>query len=476
MSDKNNVDNKKLDFEYKNYWRIINSEKKKEAFEYCDGYIQFLNEVKTEREFVDYALKLAKKKGFVNIEDLLDNKQKLTPGMKVYQNIRSKSLVLAVIGSDDPAKGFNFLGSHIDAPRIDFKQNPIYEDTDFVLAKTHYYGGIKKYQWLSIPLAIHGVVVKKKGEVVKVCIGEDENDPVFTITDLLPHLAHEQMQKKMSEAVPGESLNLLLGSMPIENAEKDAKNIFKKNILELFYDRYGIDEQDFTSAEIEIVPAFKAKNVGLDKSMVGGYGQDDRVCAYTSLSAILECENPHKTAISYFSDKEEVGSMGNTGAQSKIIENFIAYICYLTTENYNDIALRQCLTNSRMLSCDVTSAVDPNFEGVQDKRNASYFSKGVVLEKYTGSRGKAGASDANPEFIALLRKMLDDHEILWQTGEMGRVDLGGGGTIAQFMANLGMDVIDCGVPVLSMHSTFEITSKADIYNTYRAYKVFLQLN
>lgn len=478
MSEKNEMKNKKddikLDFQYENAWSKSDKKSIIAVFDYCDKYIEFLNDVKTEREFVDYAVKLAEKKGFVNISKLIDSNKKLGPGMKVYQNIRGKSLIMAVIGSEASENGFNLVGSHIDAPRIDFKQNPIYEDTDYVLAKTHYYGGIKKYQWLSIPLAIHGVIVKKTGDVIKVNIGDNPGDPVFTITDILPHLSQEQMEKKMSEAVTGESLNLLLGSMPTDKKDDKSKNLFKMNILKIFYNLYGITEQDFTSAEIEIVPAFKACDVGLDRSMVGGYGQDDRVCAYTSLSAILDCEKPERTAISYFSDKEEVGSMGNTGAQSRILENFIAIVCDMTSENYNDIVCRRCLANSSMLSADVTAAVDPNFDGVQDKKNASYFSRGTVLEKYTGSRGKSGASDANPEFIASLRKLFDDNNIVWQTGEIGRVDLGGGGTIAQFMANLGMDVIDCGVPVLAMHSTFEVTSKVDVYNTYMAYKVFLQ--
>lgn len=480
MSKKQNTNDLKLDFDIPNVWAQSDESERKTIVDYCKSYIDFLNEVKTEREFVSYALKLASKNGFVDI-DTIDVNTKLKPGTKVYQNIRGKSFIMAVIGEDSPLNGFNLLGSHIDAPRLDFKQKPIYEDSDFVFAKTHYYGGIKKYHWLTIPLAIHGVVIKKNGESVDINIGENPGDPVFTITDLLPHLAQEQMAKKMSEAIPGESLNLLIGSIPSyddennkDSKDKDITDSIKNNILKILFDLYGIVEQDFISAEIEVVPAFKASDVGFDRSMVGGYGQDDRVCAYTSLTGICECDKPERTAIAYFSDKEEVGSMGNTGAQSRVIENFVAYICSMTIDNYNDIIARKCLANSSMLSADVTAAVDPNYEGVQDKKNASYFSKGVVLEKYTGSRGKSNASDANPEFIATLRNLFDNNNVYWQTGEIGRVDLGGGGTIAQYMANLGMDVIDCGVAVLSMHSTFEVTSKADIYSTFKAYKVFLQ--
>lgn len=462
----------RLSYNTKNVWEKSSDEYIKTAFNFCEGYKTFIDKAKTEREFVEEAELLAKQKGFVSLEDVLKANKRLVPGMKVYRNIRGKSLILSVIGSKPMIEGVYSVGAHIDSPRIDLKQNPVYEDTGMVLMKTHYYGGIKKYQWVAIPLALHGVIIKTDGTAVKVNIGEDEGDAVFTITDLLPHLAADQMQKKMSEAITGEGLNLLFGSIPY-NDEK-VKDKVKLNILKLLNEKYDITEEDFISAELEIVPTFKAKDVGLDRGMVGAYGQDDRVCAYTALMAVFDMEKPEKTSVCILTDKEEIGSMGNTGAESSIFEDFIAELCANSVDNYSDIVLRKCLNNSRMLSADVNPGVDPNYEGVQDKRNASYMGKGIVLQKYTGVRGKVGGSEANAEFVAELRRLFNNKNIIWQTGELGKVDQGGGGTIAQYIANLGVEVIDCGVAILSMHSPFEITSKIDIYVTYNAYKVFME--
>ena len=459
----------KLTYSTKNAWEKASEEEKDKVFEFCEGYKSFLNRGKTEREFTGEAVKLAEEKGFISINSITSG-EKIKPGTKIYQVNRNKSVILSVIGEKPMVEGVNIVGAHIDAPRIDLKQNPLYEDTGMALLKTHYYGGIKKYQWVTVPLALHGVVVKRSGEVVNVNIGEDEKDPVFTITDLLPHLAVDQMQKKMSDAITGEGLNVLIGSVPYK--DEKVKDKVKLNILKLLNDKYGIVEEDFTSAELEIVPAFKAQDVGFDRGLVGAYGQDDRVCSYGALMAVLDLKTVDKTAVCLLTDKEEIGSVGNTGAQSSFLANFIASLCAITNENYNDIIFRNCLVNSKMLSADVNSGVDPNYEGVQDKKNASFMGKGLVLQKYTGSRGKSGASDANAEYIAALRKLFDDSGIIWQTGEIGKVDLGGGGTIAQFLANQGIEVIDCGVPILSMHSPFEITSKIDIYTMFKAYKVF----
>lgn len=463
----------KLSYKLSNVWEKSSEEEKHFAFEFCEGYKSFLDIAKTEREFSSEAELLAINNGFICIDNLLKAGDTLVPGMKVYKVNRNKSIILSVIGKDKVENGVNILGAHTDSPRVDLKQNPVYEDTGMVLLKTHYYGGIKKYQWVTIPLALHGVIIKTNGETVQVKIGEDDSDTVFVITDLLPHLAQDQMQKKMSEAITGEGLNILFGSIPY-NDEK-VKERVKLNILKLLNDKYGITEEDFVSSELEIVPAFKARDVGLDRSLIGSYGQDDRVCAYTALKAILEMKDLKKTAICVLTDKEEIGSVGNTGAQSKFLEDFIADICSLISNSYSDMNLRKCMNNSKMLSADVNAGVDPNYEGVQDKRNASYLGKGVVFSKYTGSRGKVGASDANAEFIGELRKLFNEKGIIWQSAELGKVDQGGGGTIAQYIANLGVDVIDCGVAVLSMHSPFEITSKIDVYTIYKAYKAFMEV-
>ncbi len=461
----------KLLYEQKSAWEKINDEEFKITYELCDRYKHFLNKAKTEREFTYETEKLARSKGYVSLDEVIESNKSLQPGMKIYSVGRSKTIVLAVIGEDSMESGVNILGAHIDSPRIDIKPNPMYEANDMVFLKTHYYGGIKKYQWVTIPLAMHGVIVKRDGSIVNVCIGEDDNDTLFTITDLLPHLAAEQMQKKMSEAITGEGLNILSGSIPFK--DEKVKDKVKLNVLKILNEKYGIVEEDFLSAELEMVPKLAAADVGFDKSMVGSYGQDDRVCAYAALEAIFEVSTTKRTAVCILSDKEEVGSIGNTGAQSSFFVNFLAQLCSMSMESYNDIIIRKCLSNSRMLSADVNAAIDPTFEGVYDKRNSSFLGRGIVLQKYTGSRGKSGASDANAEFVGEVRKLFNDNNIVWQAAELGKVDQGGGGTIAQFIANLNVDVVDCGVAILSMHSPFEIISKVDIFMSYKAYKIFL---
>jgi aspartyl aminopeptidase len=366
--------------------------------------------------------------------------------------------------------GLNIVGSHVDSPRIDLKQNPLYEDGGFSMLKTHYYGGIKKYQWVAMPLAIHGVIIKKGGEKINVVIGEDDNDPILYISDLLPHLAGKQMGKKLSEGIEGEGLNVLIGSMPL--TDKEAKSRVKLLTMKLLNEKYGINEEDFTTAELEIVPAGKSRDLGLDRSMVMAYGHDDWICAYTSLRAILEVENPERTCVGLFVDKEEIGSVGATGMHSKFFENCVAEIMELAGQ-YSELRVRRTLANSKMLSSDVAAADDPNFPGVIEKKNGAYFGKGIVITKYTGSRGKGGSNDANAEFLGELRDIFNDNGIVWQTAELGKVDEGGGGTIAYILAEYGMEVVDCGVAVLSMHAPWEVASKADIFETYRAYKVFL---
>lgn len=462
----------KLTYKVKNSWEKMPDDEYEKVFSFCDSYMEFMNEAKTEREFTRLAEKLLQQKGYLQLEEAYALNGQLLPGMKVYRVTRKKGILAAVLGRNPIEDGLNIVGAHIDSPRIDFKQNPLYEDSELAMLKTHYYGGIKKYQWVSIPLAVHGVVVKETGESIEICIGEAQDDPVFTITDLLPHLAVEQMQKKMSEAITGEGLNLLLGSIPYK--DEKIKDKVKLNMLRLLSEKYGIQEEDFVSAELEIVPAFKARDVGLDKSMVGAYGQDDRVCAYSALRALLEVQAPERTSVCYLCDKEEVGSMGNTGALSKAFENFVAELCAYSAKSYSDLALRKCLEASKLLSADVNAAVDPNYEGVLDKRNAPYVGKGIVIQKYTGVRGKVDANDASAEFLAEVRRLFNENHIPWQTGELGKVDQGGGGTIAQYMANHGIETVDCGVPVLSMHSPFEITSKIDVYTAYRAYHTFFE--
>lgn len=455
-----------LSYNRKNVYDVISDEEAKEMNVLCDEYRKFLDIGKTERECVKQSIRMAEENGFKPLSDF----DTLKTGDKVYTINRRKNILLAVIGSEDIKKGINLVGAHIDSPRLDLKQNPLYESTDMALLKTHYYGGIKKYQWTTIPLAMHGVVYTMSGKEVEINIGENENDPVFCVTDLLPHLAQEQMSKKMSEGISGESLNILIGGQPVKSDE--VKERVKFAILKKLNADYGIKEDDFQTAEIEVVPAFKAKNVGLDESFIGSYGQDDRVCAYTTLKGILDIDTPKKTAIAILVDKEEIGSMGNTGMKSAFFEMTVAEIIEKMTGSCSMTAYNEVIRNSACMSSDVNSAVDPNYESVSEKMNSSYCNCGVVLTKFTGSRGKSGSSDANAEFVSQLAKIMADNGVVWQTGELGRVDLGGGGTIAQYVANLNMDVIDCGVSVLSMHAPYEVTAKTDVYMAYRAYKAF----
>ncbi len=446
-------------------WETINLDEKNNIMSFSDDYIAFLNECKTERECARYAERNLKAHGFENIE----NKNKLMPGDKVYYINRGKSVYAAVIGEAMLEEGLNLVGAHIDSPRIDLKPNPLYEDGGFALFKTHYYGGIKKYQWTAIPLVIKGVIAKTNGEVININIGEDKNDPIFTITDLLPHLATKQNKQSLSEGVKGEALNLLVGSIPYD--DEKVKEKVKLNILNILNEKYEITEADFNSAELELVPAFEARTLGFDKSMIAAYGQDDRSCAYTTLRALIELNEPCRTSIALLADKEEIGSVGNTGMYSQNFENFIAMLLDKTGQNgYN--VLEKTLCNSKMLSADVTSGADPTYSEVDDKINAAYLGKGVALCKYTGSHGKSGASDANAEFVAKVRRIAEDNNLLYQMTDMGKVDEGGGGTIAYILANKGIDVIDCGVPVLSMHAPYEVSSKFDIYNAYQLYKAF----
>lgn len=449
-----------------NAWLRLDEKAVDLAYEFSKGYINFLNTAKTERESVDYIVNTALKHNFIPVEGV----NQLRAGQKLIYQLKNKVCALIVVGEKPMEAGINIVASHIDTPRIDLKARPLYEADGQALFKTHYYGGIKKYQWLAIPLALHGVVIKKNGEVININIGEDADDLVLTISDLLPHLAKDQMEKKISEAVKGEDLNLIVGNRPLVGEEKEG---VKSYIAQILKEKYAIEADDFTSAELQLVPALKARDVGLDRSMVGGYGQDDRSCAYTSLQAVLEVDKPEYTAICLFVDKEEIGSTGNTGLQSLVIENLVAELMQKNGET-NYFKVRQALANSHALSADVNAAIDPNYPEVFEKMNCSYMAQGVVLTKYTGSRGKSGSNDANPEFIAKLRKLWDEKDITWQVGELGKVDIGGGGTVAQYMAYYGMEVVDCGVAVLSMHSPFEVTSKADIYSAYLAYKEFMQ--
>jgi len=466
--------------EYKQAWTSYTEEDLKILFDYADRYKSFISENKTERECVRTLVKQAEEAGYRNLEELIKTDTKLSAGDKVYANYLDKALILCCIGEKSLEEGLRLLGAHIDSPRLDLKPNPLYEDTDIALFKTHYYGGIKKYQWVALPLAIHGVVAKKDGSMVNIVIGEDESDPVVGISDLLIHLAGEQMQKKLSEAITGEDLNVCLGTIPLQDKEKDKdkekekeKDMVKANILNLLNEKYGIEEEDFVSAEIEIVPAGRARDYGLDRSMVIGYGQDDRVCSYASFEAQLEVVRPLKTTMTVLVDKEEIGSVGASGMHSKFFENTVAEILNLVGE-YSSLKLRRTLAGSKMLSSDVTAAYDPNHPSVLEKYNAAYLGKGVVFNKYTGSKGKSGSNEANAEYVAELRKMVEDNHIIWQTSELGRIDLGGGGTIAYIVANYGMDVIDCGVGVHSMHAPWEVTSKADLYEMRKTYVAFLK--
>ena len=459
-----------LEKTYGYVWDKYTGEKLDQVFAFSEDYKEFISKCKTERECVTEFIRLAEEKGYRDLATLIEEKQALKPGDKVYANNAGKTLALFVIGSQPMENGLRIIGAHVDSPRLDLKQNPLYEDSGLALFKTHYYGGVKKYQWVTLPLAIHGVVVKKDGSLVDVVIGEDEADPVVGITDLLIHLAADQMDKKLSKAIEGEDLNVSLGSIPVGDKEDKAR--VKKNILRLLNEKYGIDEEDFVSAELEVVPAGKARDYGLDRSMVMGYGHDDRVCAYTAFKALMDIENPDKTCVALMVDKEEIGSVGATGMTSRFFENTMAEIMNLTGD-YSELKLRRCLANSKMLSGDVSVAYDPNHPSVTEPRNTAYLGKGMTFNKYTGVRGKSGSNDANPEFIAQLRAIMEKHDVMWQTSELGKVDQGGGGTIAYILAEYGMDVIDCGVALHNMHAPWEVASKADIYETMRGYRAFL---
>ena len=446
-------------------WLELDDLEKEKLFSFNDSYLEFLNNVKTEREANKYIIRELTNNGFVNVNNL----DKLNVGDKVYYDNRGKSVFAAVIGKNNLEEGINLIGAHIDSPRLDLKPNPLYQDSKLALLKTHYYGGIKKYQWTTIPLALHGVIVKKNLEKLVINIGEDDNDPIFTITDLLPHLAVKQEDKKLGDAIEGEGLNLLVGSIPKDDSEES----IKENILNLLNEKYGLIEADFVSAELEVVPAFKAKSLGFDRSMVASYGQDDRVCAYTSLKAIIDAKPSSYTQVAIFADKEEIGSVGNTGMYSDVFDMFMNELLSKSGE-YNFTSLNKLYCNSRMLSADVGAGVDPNYQDVSEKNNASYIGYGVEINKYTGSRGKGGASDANAEFVSFVRSIFEENNVKYQVSELGKVDIGGGGTIAYILANKGIDVIDCGVPVISMHSPYEVTSKYDVYSAYCCYKAFLE--
>jgi len=454
-----------LTYKTKYVFDEISEEEKKNVFSLCDEYRTYLDMGKTERECVNITVDMAKKNGFVSLDDV----KELKAGDRIYHVNRNKNVFLAVIGSEDIEKGLNIVGSHIDSPRLDLKQNPLYESDELALFKTHYYGGIKKYQWTAIPLSLHGVVFTKDGEKKEICIGEDENDPVFCVTDLLPHLGKDQMFKKMTEGIEGEALNILVGGIKAEGEEKEA---IKMNVLKLLNQKYGITERDFISAEIEAVPAFKAKNVGFDGAFIGAYGQDDRVCAFTSLKAVFEIDCPKKTAVCLLVDKEEIGSTGNTGMLSAYFEMTVAELISKVKGGCDMVTYNRVISNSACISSDVGAAVDPTYAGVYEKQNSALAGHGMVIMKYTGSRGKSGASDANAEFLNEICTIFDKNGVIWQTAELGKVDQGGGGTIAQYVANLNMDVIDCGVPVLSMHAPFEVTAKSDVYMAYKSYVSF----
>ncbi|OOB77109.1 MAG: aminopeptidase [Epulopiscium sp. Nuni2H_MBin003] len=459
--------------EYKDAWTTYNEEDKKALFDYAERYRKFISDNKTERECVETLVKEAEQHGYKNLDECIKNNAQLKTGDKVYANYGNKTLILYCIGKNDILDGMNLLGAHLDSPRLDLKPNPLYEDTNLAMLKTHYYGGVKKYQWVSLPLAMHGVIAKKDGTVIKVVIGESEDDPVFGISDLLIHLASEQMEKKLKEAISGEDLNVCFGTLPIDTDDEKLKNKVKENVLQILNTKYDITEEDLFSSEIQLVPAGKARDYGIDKSMVAGYGQDDRVCSYASFEAILEVENPDKTTCCILVDKEEIGSVGASGMNSNYFENTVAELLNLLGK-YSELNVRRVLSKSKMLSSDVTAGADPNFPSALEKNNAAYFGKGVVLMKYTGSRGKSGSNEANAEYVAQLRKIMEDNNVYWQTCELGKIDLGGGGTIAYILAKYGMDVIDCGVPVHSMHAPWEITSKVDLYEMRKAYVAFLK--
>lgn len=456
--------------ERKNIWLKYDKTEEEALEKLSKEYMSYLDDGKTEREVVKVSEEMAREKGYRSLSEVLAEGKTLKAGDKVYATWMKKAIALFHIGTQPMEKGMNILGAHVDSPRLDVKQNPLYEDSDFAYLDTHYYGGIKKYQWVTIPLAIHGVVVKKDGTVVDVVIGEDEKDPVVFISDLLIHLSREQLEKKAAKVIEGDDLNIIIGNKPVKGEEKES---VKKAVLKLLSDKYGMIEEDFLSAELEVVPAGKAREAGLDRSMIMAYGHDDRVCAFTSLAAMLEMESVERTACTLLVDKEEIGSVGATGMQSRFFENTVAELLEAMGE-YKDLTLRRTLANSRMLSSDVSAAYDPTYPQAFEKKNSAFLSKGMVFNKFTGSGGKGGSNDANPEYMADLRRILEENSVSFQTAELGKVDVGGGGTIAYILAHYGMEVIDCGVAVLNMHAPWEVVSKADVYETKKGYVAFLQ--
>jgi aspartyl aminopeptidase len=456
-----------LAYSRKNVWEKISELEKKSVLSMGEDYKQFIKQAKTERETIYLIKEFAENNGFKPLQGISGP---LKPGDRVYAALRNKSMVMAVMGSRPLVEGANIIGAHVDSPRLDLKVHPLYEKSDLALLETHYYGGIKKYHWLALPLALHGVVFRKDGIQVNICIGEEEGDPVFTVTDLLPHLAREQAEKKVLEAFPGESLDVLCGSLAVN--DREVKERVKETILDHLHEKYGIIEEDLVSAELELVPAVAPRDIGFDRSMIGAYGQDDRVCAYAQMMAINGVNLPNRTAVGIFTDKEEIGSVGNTGMQASFFADIMAELLEKSTGKYNELLLRRAMNASRALSADVNAALDPNFEEVMEKNNAARLGCGVVITKYTGSGGKKGANDAHAEYMALVRKIFNDHNVIWQTGELGKVDQGGGGTIAYMLAEYGMDVVDCGVALLGMHSPFEVSHKADIYMMHQGYRAF----
>ena len=455
-------------------WNHYSEEEKKKVFEFAEEYRKFISACKTERECVRTFVERAEAVGYLDIKKVIAEGIKLESGARVYADNNGKALAMFIVGKKPMEEGMRILGAHVDSPRMDLKQNPFYEDTGLAMLDTHYYGGVKKYQWVTLPLALHGVVAKKDGSVVEVNIGDKPGDPVFGVSDLLIHLAGEQMEKKAAKVIEGENLDLLIGSIPLAGEEKEnAKDTVKENILGILKEEYGIEEEDFLSAEIEVVPAGEARDYGFDRSMIMGYGHDDRVCAYPSFEAMLaKNETPEYTSVCLLVDKEEIGSVGATGMQSRFFENMTAEVMAAAGQ-YTELALRRALQNSHVLSSDVSAAFDPNYPSVMDKKNAAYFGKGMVFNKYTGSRGKSGSNDASAEYVGKLRAVMDDGNVFYQTAELGKVDQGGGGTIAYILANYGMQVIDSGVAVLNMHAPWEIISKADLYEAYKGYVAFL---
>jgi aspartyl aminopeptidase len=467
MAKKSNLE-EKLSMKNEPGWVKMGKEKEKKVFSFCDGYMDFMLNAKTERESVSEIIKNAKKNNFKNIK----NVKNLKPGMRVYTVNREKNIALAVIGKKPIEKGLNIVVSHIDSPRLDLKPNPLYENKDagVALFKTHYYGGIRKYHWVNVPLALHGKVIKRNGESVSIKIGENPDEPVFIIPDLLPHLSKKvQDTRKLNEGIKGEEPNILVGSIPVKN--KDVKEKIKIAVLDRLNKQYGIVEEDFVSAELEAVPAIIPRDIGFDKSMIGAYGQDDKICAYTSLIAVNETKNPEKTCVALFVEKEEIGSDGNTGMKSMFFEELVSDLVRLTTD-YSEIKVKNALSNSKALSGDVNAALDPTFKEVFETKNASKLGFGIVITKYTGGGGKYSASDASAEYVGKIRKLFNDKKIAWQTGELGKVDEGGGGTVAKYLAEYNMDVLDCGPPILAMHAPYEVSSKADVYSAYEAYKAF----